>query len=177
MPLYAVDTDGDGFDDLVDIDDDNDGILDTVECSAFVNSMTQTVDATVITDGTNFTYEGSTYATWAAYVAALTADGFTVSTNIISSPVDLGAPLFPLNNPSFEDTVDAQWATGLAQIPPRITVGFNQWHKFQGGNGQPDYTVDVDIPGLAGTGVRNMENIGEPSPFGGRAVWASSGAL
>ena len=30
-PVWAVDTDGDGLDDSVDLDDDNDGIPDTVE--------------------------------------------------------------------------------------------------------------------------------------------------
>ena len=30
-PSFAVDTDGDGLDDSIDLDDDNDGILDSVE--------------------------------------------------------------------------------------------------------------------------------------------------
>ncbi|APD07728.1 hypothetical protein UJ101_02227 [Flavobacteriaceae bacterium UJ101] len=83
------------------------------------------------------------------------------------------AKIFPLNNLGFEETTEAQWPTGQSTLPHSSVVGQYQWHKFQGSQVGPDYTVDIDTPGSAGTGLRLMENIAE-SPYGGRAVWASS---
>ncbi|QOD61784.1 T9SS type A sorting domain-containing protein [Polaribacter haliotis] len=49
--ITAKDTDGDGYEDSVDIDDDNDGILDTDENCVIPGAATPTVDAETWVDG------------------------------------------------------------------------------------------------------------------------------